>query len=186
MERFPRLTDDAMTPDQRAVAAEISSGPRGGVRGPFIPLLHNPALARRVQALGEHLRFGTQLGQPLTELAVLVTARRWTCQFEWYAHEKLARKAGLDAAIIEAIGEGRTPPAMSPDEAIVHAFCLQVSERGEPDEAIFAAAQRRFGLDGVLDLLALCGYYTMLAMVLNAAKLTLPDGASPPLRVLES
>lgn len=171
-----------MTPEQRAVVEEIASGPRGGVRGPFIPLLHNPKLALRVQALGEHLRFGTQLGQALTELAILVTARHWTCQFEWYAHEKLARKAGLDTAIIDAIAEGRTPGTMSPDESLVHAFCFQVNERGEPDEPTFAAARRRFGLDGVLDLIALCGYYSMLAMVLNSAKLQLPDGALPPLK----
>ena len=182
MIRFPPIADDVMTPAQRAVAAEIASGPRGSVRGPFLALLHNPELAQRVQALGEYLRFRTGFARPLTEIAVLVTARKWTCQYEWLAHEALARKAGVNPAIIEAISERRSPPAMSADEEIVYTFCAQVNERGEPDDATFAAAVEKFGRPGALNLIALCGYYSLLAMVLNTAKLPLPDDAPPPLR----
>ena len=103
--RFPKLTPETMTEAQRTVAAEISAGPRGEVRGPFIALIHHPELARRIQSLGEQLRWGSKFPTALLELAVLVTARRWTCQHEWYMHEKLARKGGLDARIIEAIAE---------------------------------------------------------------------------------
>jgi len=170
-----------MTPLQREVAAEISAGPRGEVRGPFIALIHNPALARRVQQLGEQLRWGTKLPPRLLELAVLVTARRWTCQHEWYMHEKLARKAGLDTRIIDAVAHGRMPDGMPADEALVHAFCLQAHETGRVDDATFAAACERFGLDGTLELLALNGYYSMMAMVLNTAGMPLPDNAAPPL-----
>ena len=180
-DRYPELTPDAMTAEQRAVAGEISSGPRGSVRGPFLPLLHNPELARRVQALGEHLRFNTGFAGPLVEIAVLLTARRWTCQYEWLAHERIARKAGLDASIIEAIAGSRVPERMSADEAAVYAFCRQVNDAGSPDDATFAAARDRFGLAATLDLIALCGYYTLLAMVLNTADPALPDGAAPPL-----
>lgn len=180
-DRYPELTPDAMTAEQRAVAAEIASGPRGSVRGPFLPLLHNPELARRVQALGEHLRFNTGFAGPLVEIAVLLTARRWTCQYEWLAHERIARKAGLDASIIEAIAVSRVPARMSADEAVVYAFCRQVNDAGSPDDATFAAARDRFGLAATLDLIALCGYYTLLAMVLNTADPALPDGAAPPL-----
>src|SRR5262245_30453400 len=101
--RFPKLAPDEMTPLQREVAAEISAGPRGEVRGPFVALIHHPELARQLQHLGEQLRWKAKLPQALVEMAVLVTARRWTCQHEWFIHEKLARDAGLPAGVIDAI-----------------------------------------------------------------------------------
>jgi 4-carboxymuconolactone decarboxylase len=173
-----------MTAAQRAVAAEISAGPRGEVRGPFLALIHNPELARRVQALGEQLRWNSKLPPRLLELAVLVTARRWTCQFEWYMHEKLARKAGLDEHIIEAVGQAKMPGRMGREESLVHAFCLQAHTTGHVDDATFAAAREHFGLDGVLELLALNGYYSMMAMVLNSSGIPLPEGAAAPLQPL--
>jgi len=170
-----------MTAEQREVAARISAGPRGEVRGPFIALLHNPALAKHLQALGEHLRWKGKLPAHLTELAVLVTARRWTCQHEWYIHEQLARKAGLDSAIIDAIRDGKQAK-LDGDEAIVHAFCRDAHASGRVSDEQFEAAKRRFGLDGALELLALCGYYSLMAMVLNSAGLPLPNNAEPPLK----
>jgi 4-carboxymuconolactone decarboxylase len=182
--RFPQLTPETMTDAQRAVAAEISAGPRGEVRGPFIALIHHPELARRIQSLGEQLRWGSKLPAGLLELAVLVTARRWNCQHEWYMHEKLARKGGLDGRIIDAIAQGREPDGMSADEAAVYAFCRAAHATGHvPDEA-FAAVTKRFGLDGALELLALSGYYSLMAMVLNTAAMPLPDNAPPPLKPL--
>ncbi|MGE0314784.1 MAG: carboxymuconolactone decarboxylase family protein [Lautropia sp.] len=171
-----------MSATQRAVANEIAAGPRGSVRGPFLPLLHNPELARRLQAVGEYLRYRTGLDDTLVELAILVTARRFTCQYEWHAHEKLARKAGLAGSIIDAVAVGRTPAAMSDDEALVHAFAVEALSRGEPSDASFEAARSRFGLERVLSLLAICGYYSTLALVLNTARMALPDGAAPPLQ----
>ena len=170
-----------MSREQREVAAQISAGPRGEVRGPFIALLHNPALARHLQALGEHLRWKGKLAPRLTELAVLVTARRWTCQHEWYIHEQLARKAGLASAIIDAIREDRQPN-LSGDEAVVYDFCRDAHASGRVSDEHFEAAKARFGLDGALELLALCGYYSLMAMVLNTAGLALPGDAEPPLR----
>jgi 4-carboxymuconolactone decarboxylase len=184
MERFPRLNPDAMTPAQREVSAEISAGPRGEVRGPFLALIHNPQLARRIQALGEQLRWNSKLPPQLLELAVLVTARRWTCQFEWFMHEKLARKAGVAPAIIEAIAQARMPVSMNKEESLVHAFCLQAHTTGQVDDATFAAAKELFGLDGVLELLALNGYYSMMAMVLNSSGIPLPAGEAAPLKPL--
>ena len=181
MSRFPELSKETMNDAQRAVAAEIAAGPRGGIRGPFLPLLHNPELARRLQAVGEYLRYQTGLPDPLVELAILVTARHFTCQYEWYAHERLARKAGLAEDVIAAIAAGGTPAAMTDDERTVHRFARESLGGGEPSEAAFAAARDRFGLDKVLSLLALCGYYSTLALVLNTAQLALPDGAPPPL-----
>ena len=184
MERFPKLAPEAMSPLQREVAAEIAAGPRGEVRGPFLALIHNAELARRVQALGEHLRWKSRLPPKLLELAVLVTARRWTCQFEWFMHEKLARKAGLAEHIIQAIGSAKLPERMSKEESLVHAFCLQAHTTGHVDDATFAAAKDLFGLDGVLELLALNGYYSMMAMVLNSSGIPLPPGKEPPLAPL--
>jgi len=185
MTRFPPIAEAEMTAEQRAVAEEIASGPRGGVRGPFVALLHNPKLALRVQALGEHLRFGTGLANDLVEIAVLATARHWTCQQEWVPHARFAREAGLPDAVIDAIAAGTPPPGLTGDQALVLRFSEEAHRHGEPAAETFEAARERFGRAGVLDLLALCGYYTLLAMVLNTAKPPLPGGVPPPLRPLE-
>ncbi len=180
MSRFPKLTPEQMTPAQREVAAEISAGPRGEVRGPFIALIHNAELARRIQSLGEHLRWKTKLPPKLVELAVLVTARRWTCQHEWFIHVELARKAGLDEQLIAAIRDGREPKVEG-DEAAVCAFSREAHATGKVSDAAFNAIVERFGREGALDLLALNGYYSMMAMVLNTAGMPLPGNAAPPL-----
>ena len=115
---------------------------------------------------------------------MLVTARKWNCQFEWYMHDRIARKAGLDPRIIDAIAQGKEPSGMSADEALVYKASRQAHASGRLDDETFAAARERFGLDGTLDLLALNGYYSMMAMVLNTAGMPLPDNAAPPLRDL--
>jgi 4-carboxymuconolactone decarboxylase len=178
--RFPKLSTDEMTAEQREVAAAITAGPRGEVRGPFIALLHNPGIAAHLQKLGEHLRWKGKLEPKLVELAVLITARRWNCQHEWFIHEQLARKAGLDAAIIDAIRE-RREAQLAGDEGLVYAFCRDAHATGRVGEQAFAAVRERFGLDGAVELLVLSGYYTTMAMVLNTAGLPLPGDAKPPL-----
>jgi 4-carboxymuconolactone decarboxylase len=179
--RFPRLNADELSAEQRVVAAEITAGPRGEVRGPFVALLHHPALARHLQHLGEELRWKGKLPRPLLELAVLITARRWTCQHEWFVHEKLAREAGLSERVIAAIAEKRMPADLTPEEAAVYAFCTEAHETGRVGDAAFGDVRERFALDGALELLALCGYYSLMAMVLNTAGLPLPGNAEPPL-----
>jgi 4-carboxymuconolactone decarboxylase len=181
-QRFPKLTPEEMTPVQREVAAEISAGPRGEVRGPFIPLIHHPELARRLQALGEQLRWKSTLPAQLVEFAVLITARRWTCQHEWFIHEKLARKAGLDGAIIDAIAQKQQPAKLSADEAMVYAFCSDLHASGRASDSAFESVRARFGREGALELITLSGYYTLMAMVLNTAGMPLTDNAPPPLR----
>jgi 4-carboxymuconolactone decarboxylase len=178
--RFPKLATDEMSSEQREVAALITAGPRGEVRGPFIALLHNPAIARHLQSLGEQLRWKGKLPQKLVELAVLMTARKWTCQHEWLIHEQLARKAGLEGAVIDAIRERREPPALG-DEALVYGFCRDAHATGRVGDKAFDAVRERFGLDGAVELLVISGYYTMMAMVLNTAGLPLPGDAKPPL-----
>ena len=180
--RFPPLKQEDMSAEQRQVAAEIAAGPRGEVRGPFVALIHHPALARQLQGLGEQLRWKAKLPKALLEMAVLITARRWSCQHEWFIHEKLAREAGLDLDVVSSISMNRKPEKMSPEEAMIYAFCREAHESGRVTDKAFDSVKSRFGLDGALELLALCGYYSLMAMVLNTAGLPLPGNAAPPLK----
>ncbi len=171
-----------MNEAQKAVADAISAGPRGEVRGPYIPLIHHPALAGKLQELGEQLRWKSKLPKRLLELAILVTARRWTCQHEWFMHEKLAREAGLDPDIIAAIAARVSPQDILDEEQAVYAFCAETHASGRVSDATFDAVKSRFGLDGALELLVTCGYYSLMAMVLNTAGMPLPGNAEPPLK----
>jgi 4-carboxymuconolactone decarboxylase len=179
--RFPRLSEQAMTPAQRQVAAEISAGPRGEVRGPFIALIHNPELASKVQRLGEELRWKGKLPPKLKELAVLVTARRWRCQHEWVMHSRLALEGGLKKDIVDAIAANREPN-LSEDEKAVYLFSRELHASGRAGDQSFREIEKRYGLDGALELIALNGYYSMMAMVLNTAGLPLPGNVEPPLK----
>jgi 4-carboxymuconolactone decarboxylase len=181
VERFAALAPEAMTAEQRRVAEAIASGPRGSIRGPFKALLRSPELADRVQKLGEYIRFQSALPRKLNELAILVTARKWTAQFEWYAHHRLAMEAGLDPAIAAAIRQGERPEDMSGDEAAVHDFAHQLVHTGEVDDARFDAVIARFGEQGAVDLIAACGYYSLVSFVLNVDRVQLPDGEELPL-----
>src|SRR5687768_5898987 len=119
-DRMPPIPAEQMTPEQRQAVAEIASGPRGALIGPFVPSLRSPEFMRRLQRLGEYLRYDNALGPKLTELAILLTAAAWRQNFEWSVHAPVARQAGLVPAIIDAVAAGRRPPRMSEDEAIVH------------------------------------------------------------------
>jgi 4-carboxymuconolactone decarboxylase len=182
--RFEPLTPEEMTPEQRQVAEAIVAGPRGGMRGPFDALLRSPLLAERAQKLGEYVRFHSSLPRPLNELAILVTARHWTAQYEWYAHARLAAEAGLAPALIAAIADGQRPAAMAADQTIVYDFCTELLERHAVRDATFAAAREAFGERGIVDLIGASGYYGLVSMVLNVARHPLPDGVAPPLRPL--
>lgn len=183
MERFPEIPLERMTPAQRRTHDAILSGPRGVVRGPFATLLHSPALGQHVQLLGEYLRFHSKVPNDLRELCVLVTARRWTAQYEWYQHVKHALKFGIPQSVIDAIGAGRAPEGLTSDQQLVYDFAREVHRDGTPSDATFAALRERFGLEVVLDFVGLAGYYSLLAMVINTAQLAVPEGP-PPLKAL--
>jgi 4-carboxymuconolactone decarboxylase len=180
--RFSPLQEADMSEAQKKARDGIVSGPRAGMRGPFNALLRSPDLADRAQRVGEYVRFRSSLPAALSELAILVTARYWTAQFEWYAHAMLAQKAGLDPKIVEAIAENRRPAAMSGDEEIVYDFCHSLHHRKGVDDAVFARTRERFGEQGVVDLIGACGYYTMVSMILNVDRYPLPEGVAPPLK----
>lgn len=179
--RLPPIPEAEMTEAQRRVRNDIASGPRGGVRGPFDALLRSPELADRVQRLGAVVRFQSSLPVRLAELAILVTARHWGAQYEWYAHRRLAEQAGLAPEIADAIAEGRRPAALDPDEAAVLDFCRELHETKQVSDAAWNAALERFGERGVIDLIGTCGYYALVSMVLNATRHPLPEGVAPPL-----
>src|ERR1700761_7735560 len=119
--RFPPLSPETMTDEQKAVVEAIQSGPRGaGLRGPFNALLRSPELCDLVQRVGAYVRFGSSIPAPLNELAICMAGRRWTAQYEFYAHRRLAIDAGLPPAILDAVAAGHRPEEMSSDEAIVY------------------------------------------------------------------
>jgi 4-carboxymuconolactone decarboxylase len=181
-DRMPPLGPDQMTAAQQKAVAELVAGPRGGVIGPFIPLLRSPEFMSRLQKTGEYLRFHSALGARLNEFVILMTARQWTQQFEWAAHYPIALKAGVTEGVAQAIAEGRRPLAMAEDEAVAYDFCDELFRTRGVSDTTYARAVAKFGEQGVIDMLGVTGYYSMLAMVMNVARTPIPDGASMPLR----
>jgi len=178
--RYPELRPEQMTEAQQRVSQSIAAGPRGGVRGPFNALLRSPELADRVQRVGEYLRFGTSLPARLNELAILINARFWGSQYEWYAHRPLAEKGGLAPAVADDLARNRRPAGLQPDEAVVYEFCTALHTAHAVDDALFERAVAALGERGVMDLIGVSGYYTLVSMVLNVAEIPLPAGAPAP------
>jgi len=171
---------DTMTPEQRAVADAILTGPRAApvLRGPFEALLQSPGLADPAQQLGAFVRFATSLPKALNEMAIIMVARRWTAQYEWYAHRRLALAAGLDPAVPDAIAAGRRP-GLDDDGTAVYEFVTELLERGDVTDAAFEAVESRWGKRGAVDLIGAVGYYTLVSFVLNVDRYPLPEGEVP-------
>ena len=184
--RFKPLVESAMSEAQLKAVREVASGPRGRLDpdGPSALLLRSPELMSRTQRVGEYLRFNSSLPRRLNEFAILITARQWNAQLEWFVHQPLAVKAGLAPAVTADLAQGKHPAGMTEDEEIIYQFCKEVHETKTVSDSIFKAAVDKFGERGVIDLIGLTGYYTMLAMVLNVARQPLPNGAPPPLPAL--
>ncbi len=174
--RFPNVDPDGMTDLQRRFVSDLAAGPRGMVSGPFLPLVHAPELGRRIEKMGRHLRFESKLPKDIIELAILMTAHEWSCHYEWHFHARLAVQAGMAATAIEAIRHGRQPDGLTPEQALVYRYCQDVYAKKEVGDANFQSVKDRFGTEGALELLALCGYYSTLAMILNTARLMPAEG----------
>ena len=179
---MPPIPADKMTEAQKKAAAELAAGPRGGFRGPFVPLVRSPELMNRVQKVGEYLRYNNSLPQKLVEMTVLMTARRWTQQFEWNAHYPLALKAGLKKEVAEAIAEGRHPAGMAEDEETAYNFTTELNQNGSVSDPTYARAVSAFKEQGVIDLIAVNGYYSLLGMVMGVARTPLAPGDVPMLK----
>jgi 4-carboxymuconolactone decarboxylase len=194
--RFKLIPPEELTPEQKEVADAIRSGPRAAVKsssaakpgplgGPFNVWLRSPGVGNIIQNLGAEIRFRSSLPTKLNELAIIVTARHWTCQYEWFAHHRLALEAGLDPAIGEDIAQGRRPAKMDADERIVYDFSRELHETQGVSDATFKTARERFGERGVVDLIAVNGFYGLVSMALNVDHTPLPAGEKlplPPLR----
>ena len=182
-DRMPPLDAALMTEAQRSAAEALAAGPRGGVFGPFVPLLRSPELMDRLQRVGEYLRFQSRVPARLNEFAMMVVSRAWTQQFEWAVHRPLALRAGLDPATADALAEGRRPDRMAEDEAVVYDFSDELLRRHGVCDTTYARAVALLGEDGLLDLVGLLGYFTTLSMVMNVAHTPRGAGAeSAPLR----
>ncbi|OZI58651.1 carboxymuconolactone decarboxylase family protein [Bordetella genomosp. 1] len=186
MSRIPLPTPDAMSDAQRRVHDNIVSGPRGRLVGPLRAALHNPELAERWQALGALLRFGTSLAPRISEIAILVTARRWNSQIEWHIHAQAAAAAGVGEAVLAAIKARAEPPFETAADALAYEYARQLQETGQVPAALHAQAVQTWGVAGVVELTAVIGYYTMVSMTLNAHEIPMPDDAAAPLDVPES
>ena len=183
MARFKPLPPGEMSDAQRQAVRELESGPRGkfNPHGPNALLLRSPELMPRTQKVGEYLRYKISLPQRLKEFGIIVTARLWSAQVEWLEHQPLAAKEGIDAGAIEDLRQGRRPRNLREDEAAVYDFITELHATRGVSDATFERVAKPFGEQGVIDLIALTGYYTMLAMVLNVGQEPLPGGKAPPL-----
>src|SRR3981081_3937961 len=181
-ERMAEVPRDKMSSAQRAVADAIMSGPRKGMSGPFNAWLRSPVLADRLQKVGEYIRFNSSLEKRVKEMALIMTDQFWSSQYEWFAHAPLAFKAGLDPSIVAAIGAGRKPDNMKDDEAIVWEFTTQLRRDHAVDDTIYAKALEKFGEQGIMDLIAVNGYYDVVSMTLNVARVAPPAGEELPFK----
>lgn len=173
---------ETMTAAQREVYDQIISGPRRTLVGPLRAALHNPALADRWQRLGQVLRFETSLPTRLSELAILVTARRWNSRLEWAVHARDADRAGLDPAVAEAVRLCQPPRFGGDDEAReIYDFARQIVQTGDVSGDTYAAIVARWGEVGAVELTAVIGYYSLVAMTLNVHRIPLPEGVSASL-----
>ena len=194
--RFKPIPLEELTPEQRELADAIRSGPRAALKnssaskpgplgGPFNVWLRSPGIGDLIQKLGGEIRFRSSLPSRLNEMAIIMTARKWTCQYEWFAHHKLALEGGLDPAVAEDIAHGRRPAKMGAEETIVYDFSHELHETQGVSDAAYKAALDRFGERGVMDLIAVNGFYVLVSMCLNVDRTPLPAGEKlplPPLR----
>jgi 4-carboxymuconolactone decarboxylase len=180
-DRMPPIAADKLTEAQKKAIEEFRAARSADISGPFVPLLRSPEVLGRARAMGDYLHYRSTLPARLREFVILMTARAWTQNYEWNAHEPLARQAGLNVAVIKAIAEGRRPEGMLDDEEILFSFCDELRRNQSVSDATYARTVAQFGEQGVIDIVGIVGYYTMIAMVLNTARTPLSGGASPAL-----
>jgi 4-carboxymuconolactone decarboxylase len=186
MSRLPQVRYDDLGPEGQRVWDGIlgSRGSQlvdeqGGLIGPFNAFVHAPEVGRRLGSLGGTLRFGTSIERRLSEVAIITVGARWKAEFEWFAHSRMAREHGVPDAVIDAIGAGEDPPFEADDERTVHAVARQLTDNGRLDQDLYDAARQLLGDAGMVELVSLCGYYTLISYLLNAFDVPLPAGARP-------
>jgi 4-carboxymuconolactone decarboxylase len=176
-ERLPAISPAQYTAEQKQAAADFEAARKVPVFGPFEPLMYSPQVMSQARAMGDYLRYKSAIGNTLSELAILVTAREWTQDYEWSVHYPIALKAGIRQEVADAIAEGRRPAAMNPDEDIVYEYAMELLKNKQVSNSTFERAKSRFGAKGAVDLTGIVGYYSFLAMQLNAAQYPPPKDA---------
>jgi 4-carboxymuconolactone decarboxylase len=182
--RFPQPAMEQLNPEQQAVAAEVLKQSSAGLGGPYGMLIKSPELLKRYLAMTEYLRQKTSLPHRLNEMAILLEARIWDAQYEWWAHEPLARKAGLSDAIINDIRAGKRPDAMQPDEAVVYDVVTELLNKRQLSDDTFGKARQLLGEQQVVDLVAVTGFYVMVSAVVIGGRIAIPNGGPAPMPVL--
>ena len=195
-QRFKRIPVTEMTAEQKKYFDALMAGPVSGtgsagvVQGatslgaPFNVYMRSPVLAERLREVGEYLRFKSSIPARLNEFAILITARQWTAQYEWFAHHRLAMKAGLSPEVAADLALGKRPANMKPDEEAVYNFCQEMHTKHEVSDATYTAVFDLYGEQGIVDLIAVSGYYVMVSMILNVNRTPLPAGNPWPLQPL--
>ncbi len=176
--RFPPLDPARMTEAQRKVAADMTAS-RGSLNGPFSGMLRSPELGDRLQRVGHFVRFMSKLPATVREIAILLTARQWTAQFEWYAHRKIGEEAGLAPALCDSIAKGERPAGLDTPHAAAYDFAASLLATGQVSDAQFDAMVKHFGEEGAADLIGTVGYYSTVSFFLNVDRFPVPDGSTP-------
>jgi 4-carboxymuconolactone decarboxylase len=182
--RLQALSEETFTPEQRALAQSIRSGPRGQFKlaGPFAVYLHAPAFGELAQKLGGHLRFKTSVPGRLSEFAILVTAQHWKAQYEWAMHVPMAEKQGVKPQTIHDIQAGRPPKSAPRDEMAIYAFAKELYAKRRVSNATFNRVRKILGDAGTVELVGILGYYALVSMILNTFRMPLPEGIKPGFR----
>ena len=183
-DRFRPLKWDEMTPAQKTMMEHLFAGERRGAGGPFNALLRSPEMGDLAQQFGASMRFHSSLPKKLNEMAIIITARHWTAQYEWSAHRKAAAEAGLSESIIQAIAAGKRPASMDAAETVVYNFGTELLNTKQVSDPVFKAAVDKFGERGVVDLIGVMGYYQFVSMLLNVDRYPLGPGEKPELQAL--
>jgi 4-carboxymuconolactone decarboxylase len=181
--RLPTIPDEKLTPAQRSLVDSIRSGPRGQstqIRGPFAVFLHSPEFGQRAKELGGYCRLKTKVPPRLSEFAILVTARLWRAQYEWFAHVPHAERAGVTAQTIKALRAGRMPKSLPKDERAVYDFIKELYRRKRVGDKTYARLHALLGDDGMVEFVGILGYYVLIAISLNVFRMGPPEGEPLP------
>ena len=181
-DRLPPIAADKLTEAQKKAAAEFLTERKQEVFGPFVPLSRSPQLMINAARMGTYLRFGNSLPRDVSEFAILLVSRRWTQEYEWYVHAADGKTAGLSDAIIQAVADGRRPEGMSEGMEIVYEFSNELNDFHSVSDRTYARMVAKYGEQGMMDLVGLNGYYSMISMVLNVGRTPLPPGNTPALK----
>ncbi len=183
-DRFKPLTYEEMTPAQKTMIDHLLAGERAGLGGPFNVLLRSPEMGDLGQQLGATMRFHSSLPTPVRETVILITGRFWGAQYEWIAHKRAALQAGVNPAIIDAIAAGKRPTSMPADVEAAYNFLTELFKTKQVSDATFQAAKDHFGERGVVDIIGLSGWYTIVSMALDVDRYPLAKGVEPELKPL--